>query len=153
MKIRDRGKIVCLMWSFFFNSSIYKMTDKALFLIVYDRMPRSTMDVVNWSSMVEGIGDFVNRLKHVHEAVKSNIEAANLNYKSAVDKGRRERLFNVSNLCNGRFPAETYSKLKKRNFGPCQILHRINDNGYIVDLPRDFHMSASFNVSPSGGQS
>jgi len=40
-----------------------------------------------------------------------------------------------------------YSKLKARNFGPCEILRKINDNAYVIDVHADFNMSSIFNVS------
>ena len=39
-----------------------------------------------------------------------------------------------------RFPAH-------KGDGPFQILEKINDNAYKVDLPGDFNVSATFNVA------
>jgi hypothetical protein len=39
------------------------------------------------------------------------------------------------------------SKLQPRGDGPFQILERINDNAYKVDLPGEYGVSATFNVS------
>jgi hypothetical protein len=46
-----------------------------------------------------------------------------------------------------RFPAHRKSKLQPRGDGPFQILQRINDNAYKVDLPGEYGVSATFNVS------
>jgi hypothetical protein len=46
-----------------------------------------------------------------------------------------------------RFPAHRKSKLQPRGNGPFQILERINDNAYKVDLPGEYGVSATFNVS------
>ena len=46
-----------------------------------------------------------------------------------------------------RFPAQRKSKLHPRGDGPFQILERINDNAYKVDLPGEYNVSATFNVS------
>jgi hypothetical protein len=46
-----------------------------------------------------------------------------------------------------RFPASRKSKLQPRRDGPFQILERINDNGYKVDLLSEYGVSATFNVS------
>ena len=39
------------------------------------------------------------------------------------------------------------SKLLPRGDGPFQILERINDNAYKLDLPEEHNVSATFNVS------
>ena len=46
-----------------------------------------------------------------------------------------------------RFPAHRKSKLQPQGDGPFQILERINDNAYKVDLPGKYGVSATFNVS------
>jgi hypothetical protein len=46
-----------------------------------------------------------------------------------------------------RFPTHRKSKLQPRGDGPIQILERINDNAYKVDLPGEYGVSATFNVS------
>ena len=39
------------------------------------------------------------------------------------------------------------SKLMRRANGPFEIIERINDNAYKVDLPSDYGVSATFNVA------
>jgi len=46
-----------------------------------------------------------------------------------------------------RFSAHRKSKLQPRGDGPSQILERINDNAYKVDLSGEYGVSATFNVS------
>jgi hypothetical protein len=46
-----------------------------------------------------------------------------------------------------RFPKQRRSKLMPRRDGPYQIIERINDNAYKVDLPGEYGVSATFNVS------
>ena len=45
-----------------------------------------------------------------------------------------------------RFPAQRLSKLLPRGDGPFQVLERINDNAYKLDLPGEYSVSATFNV-------
>ena len=46
-----------------------------------------------------------------------------------------------------RLPAHRKTKLHPRGDGPFQILEKINDNAYKVDLPGEYKVSATFNVS------
>ena len=46
-----------------------------------------------------------------------------------------------------RFPEQRKSKLQPRGYGPFQVLERINDNAYKIDLPGEYNVSATFNVS------
>ena len=45
-----------------------------------------------------------------------------------------------------RFPARRQSKLHPRGDGPFQVLARINDNAYKLDLPGEYNISATFNI-------
>jgi hypothetical protein len=46
-----------------------------------------------------------------------------------------------------RFLAKRRSKLLPRGDGPFQVLERINDNAYKLDLPSEYNVSAIFNVT------
>ena len=45
------------------------------------------------------------------------------------------------------FSSHRRSKLNPRGEGPFQILEKINDNAYKVNLPGEFNVSATFNVA------
>jgi hypothetical protein len=45
-----------------------------------------------------------------------------------------------------RFPVKRLSKLLPRGDGPFQVLERINDNAYKLDLPGEYNVSATFYV-------
>ena len=46
-----------------------------------------------------------------------------------------------------RFPAKRKNKLMPRADGPFEVLERINDSAYKVDLPGDYGVLATFNVT------
>ena len=46
-----------------------------------------------------------------------------------------------------RFPVRRRSKLRLRGDGPFHVLERINDNAYKLELPGEYNISATYNVS------
>ena len=50
-------------------------------------------------------------------------------------------------LLKERFLIKRHNKLLPRGDGPFQILKRINDNAYKLDLLGEYNASATFNVS------
>ena len=49
-------------------------------------------------------------------------------------------------MCKESFIAQRKSKLQPRGDGPFQIIKKINDNAYKVDLSGEYGVSATFNV-------
>lgn len=45
------------------------------------------------------------------------------------------------------FPTGKFGKLQPRADGPFQVLKRINDNAYTIDLSSEYNVSATFNVA------
>ena len=46
-----------------------------------------------------------------------------------------------------RFPKQRKSKLQPCGDGPFHVIRRINDNAYKLDLPGEYNVSATFNVT------
>ncbi|PON53631.1 hypothetical protein PanWU01x14_200690 [Parasponia andersonii] len=46
-----------------------------------------------------------------------------------------------------KFPVQRHSNLLPRGDGPFQMLERINNNAYRLDLPGEYNVSATFNVT------
>ena len=46
-----------------------------------------------------------------------------------------------------RFSSGTVKKLQARGAGPFRVLKRVGSNAYVVDLPNDYGISSTFNVS------
>uniref|UniRef100_A0A2N9IIZ7 CCHC-type domain-containing protein n=1 Tax=Fagus sylvatica TaxID=28930 RepID=A0A2N9IIZ7_FAGSY len=91
-------------------------------------------------------------VKKLHESVRQHIEKKNEQYANKANKGRRQVIFQPGDwvwvhMRKERFPARRRSKLHPRGDGPFQVLERINDNAYKLDLPGEYNISATFNVS------
>ncbi|KAF8095141.1 hypothetical protein N665_0339s0012 [Sinapis alba] len=93
--------------------------------------------------------DFVKKL---HQRVKERIEEKAAKTKARVNLKRKEVIFNPGDLVwvhmrPERFTDARKSKLSPRGTGPFQVLERINDNAYKLDLPGELKISLTFNVT------
>ncbi|RDX71967.1 hypothetical protein CR513_48614, partial [Mucuna pruriens] len=73
----------------------------------------------------------------------ANIEKRNEQYSRQANKGRVKVTFEPRDwvwvhMRKERFPIQRNSKLKPRGDGPFQVLERINDNTYKLDLPTTY---------------
>jgi hypothetical protein len=93
--------------------------------------------------------DFILQM---HKTTKHNIEKMNEKYRIAGSKGRQEVKLEPGDLVwlhlrNDRFPDLRKSKLMPRADGPFKIVEKINDNAYKLELPLEFGVSPTFNIS------
>ena len=84
--------------------------------------------------------------------MKLNIERRTEQYAKQANNGRQQVVFEPRDwvwlhMRKERFPTQWKSKLLPRGDGPFQVLERITDNAYKLDLPREYNVSATFNVS------
>jgi hypothetical protein len=81
--------------------------------------------------------DFV---KQIHEKARLNIKRRTKQYATQANKGRRNLVIEPGDwvwlhMRKEIFPAKRRSKLLPRGDGPFQVLVRIIDNAYKLDLP------------------
>ena len=140
---------------FAYNRTIHSATKFSPFEIVYDFNPLTPLDLspLPMSEHVNLDGkkkaEFV---KQIHEKARLNIERRTEQYAKQANKGRRHVVFEPGDwvwvhMRKERFPAQRQSKLLPRGDGPFQVLERINNNAYKLDLPGEYTVSATFNVS------
>jgi hypothetical protein len=140
---------------FAYNSMLNRSTGKTPFQVVYYQPPSHALDLVplpRLPGMNIAAGHMANRFKAIQEEVRKKLEASNAKYKAATDQKRRPKLFKVGDLVmvylrKGRLPVGTFNKLSDKKYGPYQILQKINDNAYRVDLPAEMAISPTFNVA------
>ena len=94
----------------------------------------------------------VEQIKKIHELVKSKIEKTNAAYQALASKHKTKVVFQPGDLVwihlrKERFPSKRKNKLMPQADGPFEVLERINDNAYKVDLLGDYEVSATFNVA------
>ena len=143
---------------FAYNRSVHSTTDFSPFEIVYDFNPLTPLDLlplpVNERTSLDGQKK-AEIVKKLHESVQQHIEKKNEQYANKANKGHRQVIFEPGDwfwvyMRKERFPAfpaHRRSKLHPRGDGPFQLLERINDNAYKLDLPGEYNISATFNVS------
>ncbi|PIK33846.1 hypothetical protein BSL78_29334 [Apostichopus japonicus] len=93
--------------------------------------------------------EFIRRL---HQKVAENLEKRTGQYVTHANKGRKEVIFQPGDwvwlhLRQERFPNLRSSKLAPRGDGPFRVLERINNNAYRIELPGEFNVSNTFNVT------
>jgi hypothetical protein len=88
----------------------------------------------------------------MYETTKLNIEKMNEKYCIATSKGRKELKLEPGDLVWLHLRKERFSELRKSNLmshaaGPFKILAKISDNAYKLELPPEFRVGPSFNIS------
>ena len=112
-----------------------------------DLLPLPPSKIVNLDASRRS--EFILKL---HETTKLQIEKMNERYRLAASKGRKEVKLEPDDLVwvhlrKDRFPDLRKSKLMPRAAGPFKVDEKINDNAYKLELPPEFGVSPTFNIS------
>jgi hypothetical protein len=134
---------------------LHTTTSYSPFEIVYGFNSLTPLDLmhlpINEMSSLDGHRK-AELVKSIHERVRLQIAQKNEKFASQANKGRKRVIFEPRDwvwvhMRKERFPTHRRTKLHPRGDGPFQILEKINDNAYKVDLPGEYNFSATFNVS------
>jgi hypothetical protein len=146
----------CLSFiEFAYNHSVHSTTDYSPFEIVYGFNPLTPLDLIPLP-VDERVSLDGNKkaqvVKDLHAKIQQQIEKKNEQYANKANRGRKLVRFEPGDwvwvhMRTERFPEQRRSKLMPRGDGPYQIIERINDNAYKVDLPGEYGVSVTFNVS------
>jgi len=90
-------------------------------------------------------------IKDFHEKVKNQIQAQMEKIANSKNTGKRVRLFNEGDLVwlhlrKEIFPQLQKSKLSLRGDGPFQIIKKINNNAYQLDVSAKYGVHPTFNI-------
>jgi hypothetical protein len=88
----------------------------------------------------------------MHKKTKLNIKKMNEKYRITGSKGRKEVKLEPGDLVWLHLRKERFSDLRKSKLisrvdSPFKILEKINDNAYKLELPPEFGVSPTFNIS------
>jgi hypothetical protein len=140
---------------FAYNRSTSQTTGCSPFEAVYGLNPISPLDLAPIPATIQFSGDADERakgIKKLHEQIRGQIEKKNEKYRMQANKHRKPMTFKEGDLVwihlrKERFPAKRRSKLLPRADGPFKVLQRIGENAYKIELPGEYGVSATFNVS------
>lgn len=81
----------------FYNVSVNRSSSKSPFQIVYGRLPKGAVDLINFPDLEErksvDASDFVHSIQEMHEQVKHMLQQSNTKYKKRADLQRRMEAF------------------------------------------------------------
>ena len=140
---------------FAYNSSVNRTIGKSPHEIVFGYRPRQPIDLIPVADHYrasESALSFASHIHELHKEINNKINESNADYKLRADVKKRFKVFNVDDyvmvrIHPERFPPGTFKKLHARSAGPFKILEKLNDNAYVIDLPKDFGISSTFNVA------
>jgi translation initiation factor IF-1 len=145
----------CLLHiGFAYNRSVQSTTKVSPFYVVYDFSPHAPIDLLPLSPSKTKCFDASQRSKFIlkmHETTNLNIEKMNEKYRIASSKGRKEVKFEPGDLVWLHLRKNDFLDLRKCKLmscadGPFNILEKINDNAYKLELAPEFGVSPTFNI-------
>ena len=138
-----------------YNRTTHSTTGYSPFEVIYGFNPLTPLDLVplprNEQISLDGAAK-VKLVRDLHEKVRLQIIKKNEHYARQANQGRKRISFVPGDwvwvhMRKERFPTQRKTKLHPRGDGPFQVIARISDNAYTLDLPGDIGVSATFNVS------
>ena len=128
---------------FAYNRAPSRTTKYSPFEVVYGINPYVPIDYVSLpkNKLVHGIAkEHIQFMIAIHKEVRAQIEKANKHYKEQADQRvKKTHKFDVGDLVwvhlrKQRFPKERKHKLMPRAAGPYEIITKMRDNAYKVDV-------------------
>ncbi|XP_056855141.1 LOW QUALITY PROTEIN: uncharacterized protein LOC130504544, partial [Raphanus sativus] len=136
---------------FAYNHAQHSASKYSPFEIVYGFNPISPLDLMPLPECARVSMDGKKKaemVQQIHEQARKNIVEKTKQYTKKANKGRREMIFDVGDMVwvhlrKERFPKERKSKLMARIDGPFEIIQKINDNAYKIDLQDELDLRSN----------
>jgi len=141
---------------FAYNRVINSTTSHTPFELMYRFNPLTPLDLLPIPILEEVLHkdgfEKASFIKNLHHHIKLQIERKVGKYDQHANKGRKALIFELGDwvwlhLRKDRFANQRKTKLLPRGDGPFQVIKRINDNSYELDMSDTYLGSNSFNVS------
>jgi hypothetical protein len=140
---------------FAYNISLHSRMKLSPFQVVYGFNPRAPIDLLPLPPFETTYFDASRRSKFIlkiYETTKLNIEKMKEKYRITGSKGWKEVKLEPRDLVRfhlrkERFPDLRKSKFMSRADGPFKILEKINGNACQLELPPEFGVTSTFNIS------
>ena len=154
MVILKQWDFVIAQAEFAYNNVIYSATCISLFSIVYMKCPNHALDLVKLPkvpSLSVAAIDLAKQVQQVQTKVKNKLEKFNAKCQMEANMHRWFKLFDVGDelivfISKARMQGG-HCKLQQRKYGPYQIVKKISNKAYVVDLPTWMRISKTFNVA------
>ena len=141
---------------FAYNRVVNSTTAHTSFEVVYGFNPLTSLELLPIHVLDEVLCkdsfEKASFIKDLHIHIKLQIERKVGKYVELANKRRKALIFEPGDwvwlhLRKDRFPTQRKSKLMPRGNGPFQVIKRINDNAYELDMSYTYLGSHSFNIS------
>lgn len=145
-----------LLWAEFWYNNSYQHSSKLTpFEVVYARPPPRIARYIMDGNTPQAVADSLGQRDDTLALLKSNLQFAQARMKRYVDKGRKDVAFQVGDwvfVClrpcrQLSLRLQRHTKLSRRFFGPFQVLQRVGEVVYRLDLPPSSKIHPVFHVS------
>ena len=139
---------------FVHNHAVNRSSGFSPFQVIYGIVPHAPVDLSSLPDRTHLHGDasaFVDMIMDTHAQTSEQLEVSTIKYKAAANSRRRRVVFDAGDvvwvyLTHDRMPSHAYNKLKFKKIDHVQVVARINDNVYRVQLPSDITTSDVFSL-------
>ncbi|PKA48998.1 hypothetical protein AXF42_Ash019536 [Apostasia shenzhenica] len=145
-----------LPWAeFSYNSSYHSAIGLSPFQVVYGRLPPPIHPYENDSTPIEAVDTLLLQRDAMLRQLKENLHRTKHRMKQQADKKRRDLQFKEGDHVLVKLQPyrqislkqPTYSKLRKRFYGPYEVQERIGKVAYRLALPEHSRIHPVFHVS------